>query len=81
MANQKEGAQSESKPGPHELHAFLERPDLPVAIPRPPGPVQIGPELPVARTGSPACAICGRPRSDRLHAESEEAAQPERWPL
>jgi hypothetical protein len=65
-------------------HAFLERPDLPVAVPRqgtPAGPLLAAPASTVSRTGTPSCAVCGRPRSDRLHAQSEEEAAAERWPV
>jgi hypothetical protein len=68
---------------PHAPHAFMERPNLPLAIPCPTGPQagQLAPEVPVAWTGSAACAICGRPRSDRLHAGSEQQAEQRRWPI
>ncbi len=64
---------SKDKVDPNAAHAFVEKANLPV----------IAMELAVRRTDAATeCAICGRPRSDRIHEEAELAAEAEdrHWP-
>jgi hypothetical protein len=67
---------------PKAPHGYVERPSLPYSIPKAFGPgVGGGPEIPFKRVGVDACTVCGQPRSDQLHAASEDAADAEQWPV
>lgn len=68
---------------PKAPHAFLERMNLPYNMPRPQGlGVSMGPEIPFRKTSaSDDCELCGKRLSDPIHAASEQAADPEHWPL
>jgi hypothetical protein len=69
---------------PKAPHAYKERMNLPYNIPRGgmgPG-VPMGPEFAFKRDGVPDdCELCSKRRSDPIHTASDEAADPEHWPL
>jgi hypothetical protein len=71
---------------PKDPHGFEEHPNPPFSIPvssMGPGSGQnAGPEIAFRRTEpSDFCAVCGKPREDRIHAASENAADNEHWPV
>ena len=68
---------------PSSPHAFVEKLNMPFAVPRAVGSMgQTGPELAFRRSENPPeCGLCGRSKSDRLHLASEEAADEEHWPV
>jgi hypothetical protein len=81
MAHQDPGANSSD---PKQPHGFVERMNVPFAVPKATGGITgtAAPEY-AFRRGSVAqtCAICGKNRSDSIHAASEEAAASEHWPV
>lgn len=63
-------------------HAFLEKLNVPFAVPRAAGPMATGPEIAFRReSASGECGLCGRGRSDRIHEAAEQAADEEHWPV
>ncbi len=64
-------------------HAFVERANVPFNLARPYGAGTTPMEVPVQRAAPPPeCALCGKPASDVLHAESAQQAESEEqhWP-
>ncbi len=74
------GPKAEERP-----HAFVERANVPFNLARPIGATGNTPmEVPVQRREAPPeCAVCGKPRADAAHLESEREAQAEElhWPV
>jgi hypothetical protein len=67
-------------------HAFVEKLNVPLAVPRPGlvGESSIAPEIAFRRSdAAPGCAVCGKDREDRIHEAAEQAAETEEehWPL
>ena len=67
---------------PKMPHPFVERLNMPFAVPRAAGPMVTGPEIPFRREGvSGECGLCGKGHSDRIHEASDQAANEEHWPV
>jgi hypothetical protein len=81
MSDQHEEARSVD---PNLPHGFVERMNLPYAVPKAAGGTMgvPAPEYAFRRKGvSEECAICRKVRSDHIHEASELAAEPDHWPL
>ena len=74
-----------TKPADPDLpHGFVERMNVPFAVPRATGGVAgiAAPEYAFRGGGqSDECAVCRKVRSDHIHEASEREADPERWPV
>jgi hypothetical protein len=72
---------------PKQPHAFVEKVNVPFAIPRPgmmAAGLGQGPEIPFRRAGTAeGCGVCGKPRLDKVHEAAEQTAEAEelRWPV
>jgi hypothetical protein len=63
-------------------HAFVEKMNVPFAIPRAPGPMMAAPEFAFKRdVAASGCALCEKPHSDHIHQAADQAADGEHWPV
>ena len=69
-----------STPDKHQPHAFEATPEVPIVYPRTGVMLQQGitaEGMGLPRVSGPRCALCGAPRSDRIHIQGEEQADAE----
>ena len=67
---------------PKMPHPFVEKLNMPFAVPRAAVSGSTGPEYTFRRDGAPGeCGLCGKGHSDRIHESSDHAANEEHWPV